>query len=370
MTKLMGNLVTPRGITHGTLTFSKIIETISPTSKEHPGIYILPGFIDTHVHGGGGGDTMDGAGGIRTLAKFHVQHGTTTLYPTTITNPWENILKALRGAKEIIEGQPEDLPDIPGVHLEGPFISPKRLGAQPAFTLEPTHEPLRQLLAFEVIRLVTLAPEMPGVLEAAKMFVTAKVRVSVGHSAATYEQVQALAQLVRQNNGTLGFTHLYNAMGGLSGREPGVVGAALADNHSFAELIFDTHHVHLASFLAALQAKPEHLLLITDCIRAGGLVAGETELGGQQVTVKDGQATLSDGTLAGSVLTLDVALRNALHVGLPLEKVSQLLAATPAKYMGLEDRGTLEKNKRADIVVLDKDMNVQEVYVAGKKLVG
>jgi N-acetylglucosamine-6-phosphate deacetylase len=370
MTKLTGNLITPRGPIHGTLTFSKTIEEINPTSEARGDIYILPGFIDTHVHGGGGGDTMDGAEGIHTLARFHLQHGTTTLYLTTITNPWENILKALEGAREVMGEQPEDLPDIPGVHLEGPFISPKRLGAQPPFTLEPTEALIREVLEFNVIRLVTLAPEIAGALAAAKQFIEAKVRISVGHSAAMYEQVQTLWQLVQEHQGTFGFTHLYNAMGGLSGREPGVVGAALSNLASFAELIFDTHHVHAGSFLTALNAKPEHLFFITDCIRAGGLAESETELGGQRVTVKDGKATLSDGTLAGSVLTLDKTLQNALNVGLSLERVSQLLSATPARYMGLDDRGTLETNKRADLVVLDKDMNVQGVYVAGKKLVG
>lgn len=370
MTKLTGNLVTPRGLTHGILTFSSHIEEINATAEQQNDIYILPGFIDTHVHGGGGGDTMDGAEGLRRLGKFHLQHGTTTLYPTTITNPWENILRALQGAKDLFQEKPDDLPEMPGVHLEGPFISPKRLGAQPPFTVEPSQALVQEVLEYNVVRLVTLAPEIPGALEAAKKFISANVRVSVGHSAATYEQVQKLAQLVKDNKGTLGFTHLYNAMGGLSGREPNVVGAALSNKESFAELIFDTHHVHAGSFLAALNAKPDHLFLITDCIRAGGLAEGETELGGQKVTVKNGKATLSDGTLAGSVLTLDTALRNALSVGLALEKVSQLLSAIPARYMGLEDRGTLEPTKRADIVVLDKETNILEVYAKGKKLVG
>jgi N-acetylglucosamine-6-phosphate deacetylase len=370
MTKLTGSIVTPKGIFHGTIAFSNIIEDITTPSEPQNDIYVLPGFIDTHVHGGGGGDTMDGAEGIHTLANFHLQHGTTTLYPTTITNPWENILKALQGAKDILAEKPDDLPSIPGVHLEGPFINPKRLGAQPSFTLEPTPERVKEVLEFNVIRLVTLAPEIPNALTAAKEFINNNVRVSVGHSAASYDNVQTLAQTVQDHKGTLGFTHLYNAMGGLSGREPGVVGAAFSTLEGFAELIFDTHHVHAGSFLAALSAKPNHLFLITDCIRAGGLPEGETELGGQKVTVKNGKATLSDGTLAGSVLTLDVALKNALVAGLPLEKASQLLSATPARYMGLEDRGSLAINKRADIVVLDKEMRVQEVYVAGKRLVG
>ena len=370
MARLTGNLVTPQGLRHGTMTFSKIIEDISATSEPRADIYILPGFIDTHVHGGGGGDTMDGSEGVLTLAKFHLQHGTTTLYPTTITNPWNNILQALKGAKEVIQEQPSDLPDIPGVHLEGPFINPKRLGAQPPFTLEPSQELLEELLNLNVVRLVTLAPEIPNALEAANVFVRAGVRVSIGHSAATYEQVQACLETIHKAGGKAGFTHLYNAMGGLSGREPGVVGVALADESSFAELIFDTHHVHQGSFLAALNAKREHLFFITDCIRAAGLLEGKTELGGQEVTVKNGRAVLGDGTLAGSVLTLDKALRNALGVGLRLEQISKLLSTTPAQYMNLADRGRLGPGLRADLVVLDKKMNVQEVYLAGRNCVG
>ena len=173
---------------------------------------------------------------------------------------------------------------------------------------------------------------------------------------------------VRAAGGVVGFTHLYNAMGGLQGREPGVVGAAFADKESYAELIFDTHHVHPGSFLAALSAKPERLHLITDGIRACGLDEGETELGGQRVVVKGGAARLPNGTLAGSILTLDRALHNAALVGLPLERVSKLLSEVPARYMGLDDRGNLEVGKRADLVVLDEDLEVLEVYVSGQQV--
>jgi N-acetylglucosamine-6-phosphate deacetylase len=368
--QLKGNLVTPRGIVHGTITVSKVIESITPQAEVKDDIYILPGFVDTHVHGGGGGDTMDGPQGVMKLAQFHLQHGTTTLYPTTITNPWANITKALQGVQEVMREKPEGLPDIPGAHLEGPFINPKRLGAQPPFTQGPNRERLAELLAFDVIRLVTLAPEIPNALEAAQTFARAGVRVSIGHSAATFEEAKACLEAVREIGGTAGFTHLYNAMGGLSGREPGVVGAALSGATSFAELILDTHHVHPASFLAALNAKPKHLFLITDAIRAAGLSEEETELGGQKVIVKEGKAVLVDGTLAGSVLTLDKALHNALATGLSLETTSKLLSTTPARYMGLKDKGILEQGYQADLVVLDREMNVLEVYISGQPYVG
>ena len=372
VTTLQGTLVTSQGAAPGQLRFGEKIEEVrfeevsGATSLTQS--FILPGFIDTHVHGGGGGDTMDGPVGVRKLAQFHLQHGTTTLYPTTITAPWASVVATLRGVQEVKEIDREVLPSLPGVHLEGPFISPKRLGAQPPFTLEPSTERVEEVLALGVVKLVTLAPEVPGALPAARRFAEAGVRVSIGHTTASFEQVQAFVREVRVAGGVVGFTHLYNAMGGLQGREPGVVGAAFVDQESYAELIFDTHHVHPGSFLAALSAKPERLHLITDGIRACGLNEGETELGGQRVVVKNGAARLPNGTLAGSILTLDQALRNAVLVGLPLKKVSQLLSEVPARYMGLNDRGTLEIGKRADLVVLDENLAVLEVYVAGQKV--
>ena len=372
MTRLTGKLVTPQGISGGVLEFSSQITSVTYTGDEKDSPYILPGFIDTHVHGGGGGDTMDGATGVRTLARFHLQHGTTTLYPATITNPWDTIIRALHGVKEVqkeIENGPEPtLPDLPGVHLEGPFISPERLGAQPPLTLEPTSEQLDELLALDVIRLVTLAPEVAGVAEAAERFAGAGVRVSVGHTVADYETVTAFAQTVRAAGGTLGFTHLYNAMGGLRGRDPGIVGAALADPDAYSELILDLRHVHPGSFLAALAAKPERLHLMTDCIRAGGLGDGDTELGGQRVSVRNGAATLPDGTIAGSTMTLDRALRNAVSLGVGLGQTSRMLSEIPARYLGLNDRGSLAEGQRADLVVLDRDLQVQAVYVSGHRV--
>lgn len=368
MTRLEGRLVLPRGVVSGQLEFSETITGLE-ADPGSSGPYLLPGFIDTHLHGGGGGDTMDGVDGVRTLARFHLAHGTTTLYPTTITNPWEAILHALMGVKEVQADPDPTLPSIPGVHLEGPFISPDRLGAQPPCTLEPTATLLDELLRDDVIRLVTLAPELGGSLEAARRFAEAGVRVSVGHTTADAERVAELAQTVRGAGGTLGFTHLYNAMGRLAGREPGVVGAALADRDAYSELILDLRHVHATSFLAAMHAKLERLHLITDSIRANGLGDGETELGGQRVTVKDGAATLPDGTIAGSTLTLDRALQNALELGVDLAQASRMLSATPARYLGLYDRGELSVDKRADIVVLDDDLEVQEVYVAGQRVV-
>ena len=367
-----GRLITPHGVTHASITYDSHINTITPVTnnKHHP--YILPGFIDTHVHGGGGGDTMDGENGIQTLAHFHLQHGTTTLYPTTITNPWPNIINALKSVKTLQETQQHTptLPDIPGAHLEGPFISPNRLGAQPPNAQTPDPDKLEVLLNLNIVKLVTLAPEIQGAHNAARIFSQHNIRVSIGHTCASTKQTQDLIQTIRTHGGQAGFTHLFNAMGGMTGRNPGIVGAALADKTTYAELIFDLQHVHPVSFLSALAAKPDHLTFITDSIRASGLPDGQSELGGQTVTVQNGSARLPDGTLAGSILTLDQALRNALECNVPLEQASRLLSANPAAYMGLTDRGELSVGKRADFVMLDDDMRVLEVVVAGRKLVG
>lgn len=335
---------------------------------------LLPGFVDVHVHGGGGGDAMDGAEGVRTAARHHLAHGTTTLLPTTITHPWSDVLAALDGIAEVRDeaaGEPHPpLPDVPGAHLEGPFVSPGRLGAQPPHALAPEVELVREVVEKDVVRVVTLAPELEGAERAAGIFAAHGVRVSFGHTRADAATVARLAAVVREEGGTVGFTHLFNAMGGLEGRAPAVVGACFADPDAYAELILDGHHVDPVSFLAARAAKPGRLLLITDAIRASGRAEGPSELGGQPVEVRDGAVRLADGTLAGSVLTLDVALRNAVAAGVPLSEAAKLTAGVPAAYLGLADRGRLEAGLRADVVELDAELGIRRVVAHGREVAG
>lgn len=357
---LTGQLVLPDRVQAGTVRFGRLISGIEPGPAAEDR-FIVPGFIDVHVHGGGGGDTMDGAGGVRTLAAFHLRHGTTTILPTTITNPWERVLAALHGVAEVKASGGTDLPDIPGAHLEGPFISRQRLGAQPDFALEPLPGAVAEVLATGVVRLVTLAPELTHAATALESFRAAGVRVSLGHSTDDGSATRRLPA------GPLGFTHLFNAMGGIEGRRPGLAGVALASSESFAELIFDLHHVHPDSMRAALNAKPHNLLFVTDAMRATGLGDGPTELGGQAVTVRDGRAELADGTLAGSVLTMDQALRNGAACGLTWPQLAVLTSGAAARWLGLDDRGELTVGRRADFVVLDGDLQVSEVWVAGER---
>jgi len=339
--------------------------------------WIVPGYIDVHLHGGGGGDTMDGPDGVRRLAATHLRHGTTSLLASTLTAPWAEVLAALRGVAEVA-AEPvnphEPRAQVLGAHLEGPFINPRRLGAQPPHAIVPTTARIAEVLALDVVRTVTLAPEIDGVPAAATAFARAGVVVAVGHTLADADTVArtfAAARAAAADAGEpapVSATHLFNAMGGMSGREPGVVGAVLGDPDAFAELIVDGFHVAPAAVRATFAAKPARTLLITDAMRATGLGDGPSVLGGAPVTVSGGAARLADGTLAGSVLTLDVAVRRAVAMGVPAEAALRAATATPAALLRLRDRGRLNVGARADLLVLAPDLTLTEVWQGGVRV--
>ncbi|GGL87737.1 N-acetylglucosamine-6-phosphate deacetylase [Deinococcus aerolatus] len=368
---LTGQVLLPTGrFVPARLDFDRQIMAIMPDAGAPTDRLILPGFVDAHVHGGGGADTMDGPQAVRTLARFHAAHGTTTLLPTTITNPWENVLAALHGIRKVMDdgGVPGGA-DIVGAHLEGPFISPERLGAQPPNTLAPTPERIAEVLALNVVRAVTIAPELPGALDASLALARAGVRIGVGHTRADAETVTAFLDALDAAGATTCATHLFNAMGGIEGRVPGPPAALMADAHAYLEIILDNVHVHPTSFRLACAAS-HRVTLITDAMRAAGLGDGISELGGQRVIVEGSRASLEGGSLAGSLLTMDVALKNAVQAGISLDSASRMLSETPARSLGLADRGVLEPGRRADLVVLDDTLNVLEVYVGGQRVNG
>jgi N-acetylglucosamine-6-phosphate deacetylase len=323
---------------------------------------LLPGFIDLHVHGGGGADTMQGGESIDTIARTHARHGTTALLATTMTAPRDEIEAALHALAPACRTRRDGAARVLGVHLEGPYISPDKLGAQPDFAAAPSADEILALHAIAPLRVVTLAPERPGALEVIAALVAAGIRVQIGHSAADYDI--ACAALHR---GAASFTHLFNAMSPLHQRAPGVVGAALAHGER-AELIPDLLHVHPGAIRAALRAIPE-LYCVTDSTAAAAMPDGDFLLGRHRVTKCLGGVRLADGTLAGSTLTMDQALRNLVFaLDLPLIEAAQRTALHAARWLGLEDRGVLAPGAWADMLQLDAQLRLVRVWVEGEAI--
>ena len=320
---------------------------------------LMPGFIDLHVHGGGGRDIMDGADAARHIAQCHVAHGTTSFLATTMTAPFTDLQSAFEGLGPACATRDPNGARVLGVHLEGPYINAGKLGAQPDFARPVSMEELQFLHSLAPIRLITLAPEVGNNMQEIEKIVAAGFRVQVGHTLGTYEQgVEALLR------GAQGFTHLFNAMTPLHHREPGMVGAALA-HAEYAEVIPDLVHVHPGALQVALRAIP-CLYCVTDSTAATGMPDGEYQLGRQTVTKCLGGVRLADGTLAGSTLTMDQALRNLVEaLGLSVSAASRRVSTYAADYLGLTDRGRLERGAWADVVMLDRNLRVRDVFVEG-----
>lgn len=344
------------------LALLKNVEIIEAQNK-----FIVPGYIDIHVHGGGGSDVMDGEyEAIKQVATTHSRFGTTAFLPTTMTMTKDKIIKSLKSIHEArLKGT--GTAEILGIHLEGPYINPEKKGAQKEEDIKKVS--VGEFLEFNkasgnLIRLVTIAPEMPGAIDFIRWLHQQGIIVSVGHSNATYKQVQEGIQA-----GLSHVTHIFNAMRGLHHREPGVVGAALSSPKLIVEMIADGIHLHPIVLKMLTQIKEsEKLVLITDAMRATGFKEGTYDLGGQEVIVTQGQAKLKNGTLAGSVLTMDKAVKNLVtKVGISLLNAVQMASYNPAKCLGIDDKkGSLELYKDADIVILNKNLETELTMVAGK----
>src|SRR5680860_335121 len=352
-------IVNKEELSTATLTGTEVIE-----GKDK---YIVPGYIDIHVHGGGGSDVMDGDyEAINQIAITHSHFGTTSFLPTTMTMSKDKIICSLRSICEAAKKGTAGA-EILGIHLEGPYINPEKKGAQREEDIKKIS--IEEFLEFNqasgnLIRLVTIAPEMPGAIDLIKYLYKQGIIASVGHTNATYVQTQAGIQAGLSN-----VTHTFNAMRGLHHREPGVVGAALTSPELTVEIIADGTHVHPVVIKILIKAREnEKIVLISDAMRAAGLKEGTYDLGGQEVTVNKGQARLKDGTLAGSVLTMDKAVKNmASKVGVPLPKAIQMASFNPARSIGIDDKkGSLEPGKDADIVILNKNLEAELTMVAGK----
>lgn len=324
----------------------------------------FPGFIDIHIHGAAGHDAMDATPeALKGLAGVLPKEGTTSFLATTMTQSDEAISAALKNIRDfrIEDGQAEML----GVHLEGPFISDKRAGAQPIEHIAEPSYPLFQKwqkLSGNQIRLVTLAPETTNGLAFIKSLAEDGVIASIGHSDGTLEEVQAAVRA-----GASHVTHLYNQMSPFHHRNPGVVGAALTEKDLTVEVIADFIHSHPTSVeLAFRQKGAERLILITDAMRAKGLAPGVYDLGGQDVQVTRKDARLADGTLAGSILTMDAAIQNVQSItGCSLNELVSMTSANAAKELGLTNKGSLQEGSDADVAILDDSFAVQLTICRG-----
>lgn len=361
---IKGNILTPSGWLNGTISFGERIAGVAGNSADpahNSDDYILPGFIDLHVHGGAGKDVMEGGDSVHAIAAIHARHGTTSMLATTMTAPPEDIDLALAAIGKAVRQRGKGEARVLGAHLEGPYINSGKLGAQPNFARAASLEEVHRLEKLAPLRVITVAPEISGHLDLVRDLAGHGVRVQIGHTLGSYEEgVAAL------DHGATGFTHLFNAMSGLHHREPGMVGAALA-HAEFAELIPDLLHVHPGAIKGALRAIPR-LYCVTDSTAATGMPDGEYMLGRHIVHKCMGGVRLPDGTLAGSTLTLDQALRNLVGLGLEIEEASRRVSTHAADYMGLEDRGRLAVGAWADFVVMNRDLQLQRVVVEGDEI--
>jgi N-acetylglucosamine-6-phosphate deacetylase len=359
---IKGNILTPDGWVNGALRFGERIGEIEGDAADpsaNGDDYVIPGFIDLHVHGGGGKDIMECGDAPHVIAAMHARHGTTSLLATTMTAPANEIVAALKAIGAACGNRRPGAARILGVHLEGPYINPGKLGAQPNYARAATVDEVRQLGTYAPMRLITVAPELAGHLQLVRELADAGVRVQIGHTLGSYEDgVAALA------HGATGFTHLFNAMSGLHHRQPGMVGAALA-HAQYAELIPDLLHVHTGAIKVALRAIP-HLYCVTDSTAATGMPDGNYMLGRHRVQKCMGGVRLADGTLAGSTLTMDQALRNLVGIGLDLADASKRVSTFAADFIGETDRGRLAPGRFADIVMLDRNLQLKAVYIEGE----
>jgi len=365
---LTGRLVLDDRVGPGTLVIEDgliaDVDVSGAPAAADSGPYIAPGFVDVHVHGWGGHDAMGDAAELDGMARALVRHGVTSFLPTAVTAPIHRLADFAAQVRSWAPTAPEDGAQPLGFNLEGPFLAPERRGAHdPAFLLEPADVARSDLAPLtDALRVITIAPELPGALELIAWLADRGVSVSVGHSAASFDDAMA-----GYAAGARSTTHLFNAMSGIDHRAPGVAAAALLADDVFVELIADGVHVSEALWpLVARLKGVDRLLLVSDAVALAGTGDGRGRLGSLDVDVRGDRVTLAGSeALAGSVLSLDVAVRNLVSAGVLLPAAVAAASRNPLTLLGISDRGRIDVGQRADLVELSPDLTVTRVMRAG-----
>lgn len=356
--RLSGRIVTPKGVVEGSLTVQDG-QIAAIRRGKAADLWILPGFVDIHTHGGGGHTfTTGSAESAREAAAFHLRHGTTTMLASLVSSPFELMRDAVLAFAPLVASGV-----LAGIHFEGPYLSHLRCGAQnPLYLRDPDSAELNELikLAEGTLRMVTLAPERPGAVDAVDLLCRNGVVAAIGHTDGSYEQVRAAIE-----HGATVATHLFNGMRPVNHRDPGPIVALLDAPSVTCELIADGVHLHDGTLaFVANSAGTSRCALVTDAMAAAGMPDGTYELGGQDVVVADRVARLkAGGSIAGSTLTMDAAVRQAVGAGLSIVDAATMASTTPAKVLGLDRR--LAVGCVADLVVLDPTLRVTQVFRAG-----
>jgi N-acetylglucosamine-6-phosphate deacetylase len=341
------------------------ISAVEPDPSEANGLWIMAGFVDIHVHGWGGYDAMGPPASLDGMARALLHRGVTSFLPTAVTAPLDVLRAFADRVSAWIPNAPGDGAAPLGFNLEGPFISPQRVGAQnPAFVQTPATTERRDLEPLlRSLRLTTIAPETPGAIDLIRWLADRGVSASLGHSAATAAEATA-----GYDAGARTVTHLFNAMTGVHQHAPGLAAVALSRDDVYTELIADGHHVDRLLWPLILRTKPaDRLILVSDGIELAGTPHAQGTLGGLAVEVRGDRCTLvSSGALAGSVIALDTAVRNLARFGLDLPRVSAAASANPLALLGEHDRGRLAPGLLADLVELDEGFRVRRVMRAGR----